>query len=173
MQLERACIASRYNGCPNQAITPPDNGFLPLSLDYSRQYQDHLNSCTDQMLPISIFPEVSSFTNSGLLILEEEKAMAKELALSSTDELIRMCRTNEPLWIKNKENGREILNFEEHLKMFQWPLNHEQRSADLRTEATRDTAVVIMNSITLIDAFLDAVSLLFKNFSFNISVLGG
>ncbi|KAF2308742.1 hypothetical protein GH714_015155 [Hevea brasiliensis] len=40
--------------------------------------------------------------------------------------------------------------------MFPWPLNLKQHSNESRNEATRDSAVVIMNSITLVDAFLDA-----------------
>jgi len=51
-----------------------------------------------------------------------------------------------------------VLNFEEHARIFRWPLNLKQNSNESRTEASRDTAVVIMNSITLVDAFLDAVS---------------
>ncbi|KAK8578053.1 hypothetical protein V6N13_046910 [Hibiscus sabdariffa] len=63
--------------------------------------------------------------------------------------LVKMCRANESLWIRNNKNGKELLNLEEHAKMFHWPLNLEQRSSELRTEASRDSAVVIMNSITL------------------------
>ncbi|MBA0609736.1 hypothetical protein Godav_021748 [Gossypium davidsonii] len=40
--------------------------------------------------------------------------------------------------------------------MFHWPLNLKQRSSEFRTEASRDSSVVIMNSITLVDAFVDA-----------------
>ncbi|KAJ6415512.1 hypothetical protein OIU84_004333 [Salix udensis] len=67
-----------------------------------------------------------------------------------------MCHANEPLWIRNIENGKEVLNLEEHGRMFPWPSNLKQNSSETRTEATRDCAVVIMNSITLVDAFLDA-----------------
>ncbi|WCJ29084.1 Homeobox-leucine zipper protein HDG5 [Euphorbia peplus] len=158
-ELERACcIASRYSGRPIQAIMGPEiPQLLPPSLDldmniYSRHFPDQLDH---QMFPMGMFPEASSYTEPGLLLMEEEKAMAKELSLSSMVELMRMCRTNEPLWIQNKENGREILNIEEHSKMFQWPLNLKPHSGEMRTEATRDSAVVIMNSITLVDAFLD------------------
>ncbi|KAK8578054.1 hypothetical protein V6N13_046911 [Hibiscus sabdariffa] len=94
--------------------------------------------------------------NDNLILLEEEKTIAMELAMSALDELVKMCRANEPLWIRNNKNGKELLNLEQHAKMFHWPLNLKQRSSELRTEASRDGAVVIMNSINLVDAFLDA-----------------
>ncbi|KAE8726842.1 hypothetical protein F3Y22_tig00005974pilonHSYRG00086 [Hibiscus syriacus] len=86
----------------------------------------------------------------------EEKTIAMELAISAVDELVKMCRSNEPLWVRSNENGKELLYPQEHAKVFHWPLNLKQRSSEFRTEASRDSAVVIMNSITLIDAFLDA-----------------
>jgi hypothetical protein len=108
------------------------------------------------MLPL----EPSHFQDGGLLLLEDEKSLAMELAASSMTELVKMCQMNEPLWIRNGENDRQVLNFDEHARLFSWPLNLKQRS-ELRTEATRDSAVVIMNSVTLVDAFLDAVSFFF------------
>lgn len=88
--------------------------------------------------------------------MDEEKSLALELAMSSADELAKMCHTSEPLWIN--ESGREVVNAEEHMKMFTWSGMMSNSSTELRIEGTRDAAVVIMNSITLVDAFLDAVS---------------
>lgn len=116
-----------------------------------------MGPCTD-MVPVPMLPpEPAHYPQSGLL-LEEEKPLAVELAMSSIDELVKMCQASEPLWIRNNENGRQVLNHEEHARMFAWPLNLKQHSSEFRTEATRHSAVVIMNSITLVDAFLDAVS---------------
>jgi hypothetical protein len=131
-----------------------------LDLDmnmYSRHFPDPMASCTD-MIPVPMLPPETSHFPEGGLLMEEEKSIALELAVSSLDELVKMCQGTEPLWIQNNENGREVLNLKEHARMFPWPLNLKQNSNDLRTEATRDSAVVIMNSITLVDAFLDAVS---------------
>jgi hypothetical protein len=105
-----------------------------------------------------MLPEPSSFPEAGIVLMEEGEGLAMGLALSSMDELVKMCNANEPLWITNNENGKEVLNLEEHARMFPWPSNLKQNSSDMRTEATRDCAVVIMNSINLVDAFLDAVS---------------
>lgn len=140
----------------------PAPSLIPPSLDldmniYSRHFSEPITTSTD-MMPMQMLPDTSNFPESGLVLMEEEKSIAMELAISSMDELVKMCRLNEPLWIHNSENGKQFLNLDEHARMFAWPLNFKQHSTELRTEATRDSAVVIMNSITLVDAFLDAVS---------------
>ncbi|KAK7307332.1 hypothetical protein VNO77_40290 [Canavalia gladiata] len=157
-ELERVCcLTSRYTGRPTQTMGAAP-GLMPPSLDldmniYPRHFADSIAPCTE-MIPVPMLPpEASPFAESGVL-MEEDKSLALELAASSMAELVKMCQTNEPLWIRSSENEREVLNFEEHARLFPWPLNLKHRS-ELRTEATRDTAVVIMNSVTLVDAFLD------------------
>lgn len=162
MQLDRVCcLVSRYSGRPMQTMASAPS-LIPPSLDldmniYTSHFPEPMSTCTD-MMPMQMLPETSNFPEVGLLLMEEEKSLAMELCISSMDELVKMCRLNDPLWFRNNENGKEILNVEEHGRMFPWPLNLKQHSTELRTEATRDNAVVIMNSITLVDAFLDAVS---------------
>ncbi|KAJ4728594.1 Homeobox-leucine zipper family protein [Melia azedarach] len=159
-ELERVCcLASRYSGRPVQVMAPAPP-MIPPSLDldmniYSRHFAEPMATCTD-MMPMPMLPETSAFPETGLILMEEEKSIAMELAISSMNELIKMCHANEPLWVRSNENGKEVLNLEEHARMFPWPLNIKQHSSEFRTEASRDTAVVIMNSITLVDTFLDA-----------------
>ncbi|XP_065878618.1 homeobox-leucine zipper protein HDG5 [Euphorbia lathyris] len=158
-QLEGALsFISRNSGRPMQAIMGPDPPLLQPSLDldfnmFPRQFTDPL---ANHILPMPMLPEASPYTERGTVFMEEELAMAKELSLSSMDELVRMCRTNEPLWTLNEETRRETFNFDEYAKMSQFPLNFKQHSAEMKSEATRGAAVVIMNSINLVDAFLDA-----------------
>ncbi|KAJ9135104.1 hypothetical protein P3X46_032323 [Hevea brasiliensis] len=157
----RACLLHCFTLCwpansSNAACFYICSPSLDLDMNiYSRQFPDSLGSCTE-MMPMLMLPGTSSFAEAGLVLMEEEKTLAMELAMSSIDELVKMCQATEPLWIRNNENGKELLNLEEHAKMFPWPLNLKQHSNESRNEATRDSAVVIMNSITLVDAFLDA-----------------
>ncbi|XWS49522.1 hypothetical protein CRYUN_Cryun12cG0010200 [Craigia yunnanensis] len=160
-ELERVCaIASRYIGRPIQTMGAAP-AMMPPSLDldmniYPRHFTGPMASCAE-MMPVPMLSETASFPeNNNLVLMDEEKTLALELAMSSMDELVKMCRANEPLWIRNNENGKELLNLEEHARMFHWPLNLKQRPSEFRTEASRDSAVVIMNSVTLVDAFLDA-----------------
>ncbi|KAE8731930.1 homeobox-leucine zipper protein HDG5-like isoform X2 [Hibiscus syriacus] len=109
----------------------------------------YLRQFPEPMAPV--LTEAASFPdNDNIFLMEEEKATAMKLAMSSMDELVKMFRSNEPLWIRNKENGKELLNLEENAKVFHnhWPLNLKQHSSEFRrTEASRNSAV-IMNSIT-------------------------
>jgi hypothetical protein len=65
--------------------------------------------------------EPSHFQEGGLLLLEDEKSLAMELAASSMSELVKMCQMNELLWIRNSENEREVKMFQmnELVKMCQ------------------------------------------------------
>ncbi|KAM5573516.1 homeobox-leucine zipper protein HDG5-like [Rosa sericea] len=162
-ELERVCCLSGYPGGRQIQTMGPAAPLMAASLDldmniYSRHFPDPMmSSCTDHhMIPMSILPPEPSHFPEGGLLLDDEKTLAMKLAASSLEELVKMCTASEPLWMKNSENGMEMLNAEERARMFPWPLNFKQNSSDLRTEATRDTAVVIMNSINLVDAFLDA-----------------
>lgn len=146
-----------------------------LDLDmniYSRNFggADPMGTCTEMVtVPMLLNPDQTNNcshypdhqeNNGGLgILLEEEKSIAIQLAMSSTDELLKMCQVTEPLWITDQNGGKEVLNVEEHARMFPWVLNClKEFPSESRIEATRDSAVVIMNSITLVDAFLDAVS---------------
>lgn len=158
-QFDRVCcLASRYNG--RQMGPPPP--LLPPSLDldmtiYPRNFDEPPPPMGTEMLHLPMMHEEPHNFPGGVLILDEEKSLALELAISSADELAKMCHACEPLWIN--ESGREVVNVEEHMKMFTWSSGMmSNSSSELRIEGTRDAAVVIMNSITLVDAFLDAVS---------------
>jgi hypothetical protein len=63
------------------------------------------------------------------------------------------------------------MDADEHARTFTWPGDAaRQQQGDaarlVRAEGTRDSAVVIMNSITLVDAFLNAVRTLMRNYFF-------
>lgn len=160
-QLDRlSCITSRYSNRPLHGLGPAPPLLLPsLDLDmgvYSRHFNEPLRSCSDLIQAPPPMGENPPFS-SGLM--EHEKPMALELAMSAMDELVRMCRTNEPLWVRSGNAAKEMLDVGEHARMFPWPMSLKQSHNEFQTEATRGSAVVIMNSITLVDAFLDAVSI--------------
>ncbi|KAL2348904.1 hypothetical protein Fmac_002904 [Flemingia macrophylla] len=133
--------------CSNGSFFRFGHEHIPEALCGSYCSWHRNDSCANVATPASPFAE------SGVL-MEEEKSLALDLAASSMAELVKMCQTNEPLWIRSSQSERDVLNIEEHARMFPWPQNLKHRS-ELRTEATRDSAVVIMNSVTLVDAFLD------------------
>ncbi|KAF9625194.1 hypothetical protein IFM89_020114 [Coptis chinensis] len=157
-ELERLSgIASRYSCRPIHALGPPAPLLLPsvdLNMNiYAKNFQEQIGICTDMV------PVLSMQHNSNLAgwnqIMEHDKHLAIEFAINAIDELIKMCQMSDPLWVRNSNGTKEILNMEEHAKMFPWSANFKQHKGEFRTEATRDSVVVIMNSVTLADAFLD------------------
>ncbi|KAK8940593.1 Homeobox-leucine zipper protein ROC5 [Platanthera zijinensis] len=83
-----------------------------------------------------------------------ERSMLLELALSAMDELVKMAEIGEPLWIPGHENGKEVLNYEHYEQAF--PRCVGLKEADLVSEATRETAMVIISSLALAETLMDA-----------------
>lgn len=169
-ELDRVCaLAARYSGRPLQTLGPlPSSALMPppppsLELDmsiYSRHFQEPMPNCPE-LMRMTLLPDTTQFPGGGgggPMILDEERSLAMDLAMSSVHELVKLCHANDPLWVRNNSNLMDVLNLEEYKRMFPWPLVDplKQQYNELRAEATRDTALVIMNSINLVDAFLDA-----------------
>ncbi|CAN7031491.1 hypothetical protein IGI04_030970 [Brassica rapa subsp. trilocularis] len=131
-----------------------ENYRLRQELDRLHSIASLMNPCLPPPETACLFPDMKDDITNNLLIAEEDKAIAMDLAVSCVQELAKMCATNEPLWNKKgSDNERISLNEDVYKKMFQWPsVDHNH----FRREASRANTVVIMNSITLVNAFLDA-----------------
>ncbi|KAI8021261.1 Homeobox-leucine zipper protein ROC3 [Camellia lanceoleosa] len=105
-EFERVCcLASRYSGRPIQSMGPVP--LLPPSLDLDMSiYPRHFQEPMSEMIPVPMMPENSHFPGGGLIV-EVDKSLALELAMSSMDVLVKMCQAGEPLWIRNNHSGRE------------------------------------------------------------------
>ncbi|KAH7653045.1 homeobox-leucine zipper protein [Dioscorea alata] len=85
---------------------------------------------------------------------EIEKPMVIELAVAAMEELIRMAQLGEPLWTPaGLDNSMETLNEEEYVRTF--PRGIGPKPFGLKSEASRETAVVIMNHINLVEILMD------------------
>ncbi|XP_016198931.1 homeobox-leucine zipper protein ANTHOCYANINLESS 2 isoform X1 [Arachis ipaensis] len=92
----------------------------------------------------------SSNTSSGY-----ERSMVLELALGAMDELVKMAQSGEPLWIRGMEmGGREVLNHEEYSRTVTPCIG--LRPNGFVSEASRETAIVIINSLPLVDTLMDS-----------------
>ncbi|CAD5328645.1 unnamed protein product [Arabidopsis thaliana] len=83
---------------------------------------------------------------------EADKPMIVELAVAAMEELVRMAQTGDPLWVSS-DNSVEILNEEEYFRTF--PRGIGPKPIGLRSEASRESTVVIMNHINLIEILMD------------------
>jgi hypothetical protein len=185
MQLDRlACIATRYGGGRQPVMSsasglscmsaPPPVLMQPLDLDmnvYSRHFGEQQHGAIDHMVMQqqmggSGHGAGPSYMHAAMapvvVVQEQDRQLVLELASTAADHLARMCRTGEPLWAPRRRSSGEVMDADEHARTFTWPGDAaRQQQGDAarpaRTEGTRDSAVVIMNSITLVDAFLNAV----------------
>ncbi|KAH0685285.1 hypothetical protein KY290_016559 [Solanum tuberosum] len=87
--------------------------------------------------------------------IDADKPMIIELAVAAMEELVRMAQTGEPLWITGPgpDNSMETLCEEEYVRTF--PRGIGPKSLGLTTEASRESAVVIMNHINLVEILMD------------------
>ncbi|KAK1438324.1 hypothetical protein QVD17_04131 [Tagetes erecta] len=169
-ELDRVCLmASQFCGTnPMQTqghghLSPLMTSNLDLDMNmYPRPYdqQDGMPNCNDIMQINPLMAPDHEGPNfaaaNGLIIMDDEKPLAIQYALSFMDQVVKMCRLGEPLWTQVNDAGKEMLNFDEHAKMFPCMITRKFDPNEMRYEASRASSVVIINSITLVDAFLDA-----------------
>lgn len=87
---------------------------------------------------------------------EMDKSIMSDAATNAMEELVRLLQTNEPLWMKSSTDGRDVLNLDAYERMFPRTNSH-MKNPNVRIEASRDSGVVIMNGLTLVDMFMDPV----------------
>lgn len=86
---------------------------------------------------------------------EADKPVIIELAVAAMEELIRMSQSGEPLWNPGTDNSSETLNDDEYSQTF--PRGIGPKQLGLKSEASRESTVVIMNHISLIEILMDVV----------------
>ncbi|RLN38861.1 homeobox-leucine zipper protein ROC3 [Panicum miliaceum] len=184
-ELDRmACMATRYGGGRQPSMSsalgclsaPPPLLMAPLDLDmsvYSRHFTDQssIMGCGDLIQSVLAPPQqitggtehhaASSYMGTMAPVPEQDRQLVLDLAATAADTLAKMCRDGEPLWVRCRGASSEVMVADEHARMFSWPVDGGKQGgssgdAAARTEGSKDSAVVIMNSITLVDAFLDA-----------------
>ena len=170
-ELDRVCaLAGKFLGRPisslANSIGPPlpnsslelgvgSNGFgglstvattLPLGPDFGVAISSGL----------PLVPAARSSAGMTGLDRSIERSMFLELALTAMDELVKLAQTDEPLWVRSLEGGREILNHEEYMRSFTPCIGLKPNG--FVTEASRETGMVIINSLALVETLMDSVS---------------
>ncbi|KAF5804152.1 putative transcription factor & lipid binding HD-SAD family [Helianthus annuus] len=85
---------------------------------------------------------------------ETEKPIIVELAVTAMEELIRMAQVGEPVWVPTSDNSsHETLSEDEYLRSF--PRGIGPKPMGLKSEASRESKVVIMNHRTLVEILMD------------------
>lgn len=158
LQLDRvSSIAAKYIGRPVSQLPP-----VP-SLDLSMaSFGAH--AMAGPSLDLDLLPgSSSSSTIPGLpfhpmSFTDIDKALMADIAANAIDELLRLFQTNDPLWMKSSDDGRDTLNLDCYDQMFFRP-NSQLKPPNVRIESSRESRVVIMNSLALVDMFMDSVNI--------------
>lgn len=97
---------------------------------------------------------IGNLSVSNMGVKETDKPMVIELAVGAMSELMALTQMNEPLW-KGGVYGA-ILDLNEYTRRFQNGLG--PRPIGFRTEASRETAMVIMNHTDIVHRLMDVVN---------------
>ncbi|KAK9273560.1 hypothetical protein L1049_018370 [Liquidambar formosana] len=170
-ELDRVCaLASKFLGRPISSlatsIAPPmPSSSLELGVG-SNGFAGGLNTVATTLplgpdfgggLPTTLpgVPPPARSTAAGTgLDRSLERSMFLELALVAMDELVKMAETHEPLWLRSLEGGREVLNHEEYMRTFTPCIGLKPNG--FVTEASRETGMVIINSLALVETLMDS-----------------
>ncbi|KAG5009252.1 hypothetical protein JHK82_017822 [Glycine max] len=165
-ELDRVCVlAGKFLGRPVSSLPSSSlelgmrgNGFagipaattLPLGQDFDMGMSVSMNNNALAMVspPTSARAAAAGFDRSV------ERSMFLELALAAMDELVKIAQTGEPLWMRNVEGGREILNNEEYVRTFTPCIG--LRPNGFVSEASRENGMVIINSLALVETLMDS-----------------
>uniref|UniRef100_A0A7N0V989 Uncharacterized protein n=1 Tax=Kalanchoe fedtschenkoi TaxID=63787 RepID=A0A7N0V989_KALFE len=89
-----------------------------------------------------------------LALSDTQKSIMTTIAANAAEEVHRLLQTDEPLWVKSATDGRQVLNLDMYHKMFRRANNHMNPNS--RVESSRDSGVVLMNSIALVGMFMNS-----------------
>ncbi|KAI4976310.1 hypothetical protein ZWY2020_049917 [Hordeum vulgare] len=90
-------------------------------------------------------------------VTDAERPLMARMATRAMDELIRLTQQGENVWVKIPGgDGREIIHVETYDSIYSKPGSSNFRAGDIRVEGSRDTVIVCMSPVALVEVFMDA-----------------
>lgn len=166
-ELDRiSSIAAKYMGRPISHL-PPVHPIQIASLDLSMASLDGPHGLAGPSLNLDLLAGPSSTQMNlppfqAINISEMDKSLMADVASNALDEFIRLLQDSVelPMWIKSVNNeGRDVLNLDNYESIFPRASN-PSKNPNLLIESSRDTGVVIMNAIALVDMIMDSDKLM-------------
>ncbi|KAI3902834.1 hypothetical protein MKW92_006760 [Papaver armeniacum] len=163
-ELSRVCAISRKSlGRPvSSFVILQFNGFGGMNQDVNGVNPNLLMGYNDHQFPGGMsggMPSMPVLPHQQQLMSNvdrsDQNSMQLNLAEFATKELFLMAQTNEPLWIPSGlDGGRETFNDDEYVRMFMPGVG--ANSDGVVTEATRETGLVIINTVEFLETLMDA-----------------
>ena len=162
-ELGRVCaLANKFLGRPLTSSANPIPPFCSNSkLDLAVGTNGYGNlGHTDNMLPTGLdnnggirMPLMKPIGNA-VEEVPHDRSIFVDLALAAMDELIKMAKIESPIWIQSLDGGKEVLNHEEYMRTFP---RLGKKPSNFVTEATRESGVVLVNILALVEKLMDVV----------------
>ena len=153
-----SAIAAKYVGKPMVSfpvLSSPLAGARPLPLDIGGGVGGAAAYGATDMFG-SVAAGAAGDLLRGAVQSDADKPMIVELAVTAMEELVRMAQLDEPLWnAPGLDGSAETLNEEEYARMFPGGLGLKQHG--FKSEASRDSSVVIMTHANLVEILMDVV----------------
>ncbi|KAJ8511792.1 hypothetical protein OPV22_002226 [Ensete ventricosum] len=173
-ELDRVCaLAGKFLGKPASALASPlalpmppnsslelavgTNGFAGLgsvATSTLPPFTDFTSAASSPVGTVVTPVQVVRAGATGAVDKAQERFVFLELALAAMDELVKMAQMEEPLWVPGLEAGSDALNYDEYYRCFSGCIGG--RPTGFVSEATRETAVIIINISALVDTLMDA-----------------
>ncbi|XP_061952894.1 homeobox-leucine zipper protein ANTHOCYANINLESS 2-like [Populus nigra] len=162
-ELGRVCaLANKFLGRPltsSASPVPPFGSNTKFDLAVGRNGYGNLGH-TDNTLPMGLdnnggvmMPLMKPIGNAVGNEVPFDRSMFVDLALAAMDELIKIAQVESPIWIKSLDGGKEVLNHEEYMRTF--PPCIGMKPSNFVIEATRESGVVLANSLDLVETLMD------------------
>ncbi|KAJ1420886.1 START-like domain superfamily [Sesbania bispinosa] len=93
--------------------------------------------------------------NNSMESSDMEKELMSEIATAAMEELVKLIRINDPLWvISSAQKEKLTLHRETYERIF--PKTNHMKGANVRLESSKDSGIVNISGKELVDIFLDA-----------------
>ncbi|CAO2186850.1 unnamed protein product [Urochloa humidicola] len=146
-----SAIAAKYVGKPIAGLLPNSSNISPGAAT-AAPYPPPLS--THHLIPGAA--DIFSGLHHRGAAAGFDKPLVVELAVAAMEELVRMAQLGEPLWVPAAGvdgDATETLNEEEYARGF--PRGIGPKFPELHSEASRETVVVIMNHVNLVEMLMD------------------
>uniref|UniRef100_A0A2P2MXX5 Homeobox-leucine zipper protein ANTHOCYANINLESS 2 isoform X1 n=1 Tax=Rhizophora mucronata TaxID=61149 RepID=A0A2P2MXX5_RHIMU len=162
-ELNRVCaLASKFLGRPVASSSNPVSLFGPspdLALGVGRNGYDSLSNM-DPTLPMEpgyndgvAMPFMKQMPDAMGDVEPYNRSSFVNLALVAMGELIKLAQIDSPIWTKSIDGGKDFLNHEEYMRMF--PPCIGLKPNNFASEGTRETGIVLINSLALVESLMD------------------
>ncbi|XP_047260144.1 homeobox-leucine zipper protein HDG8-like, partial [Capsicum annuum] len=160
----RSFLTNQNLALPNATLRSPSNSSdesllsqnicgSPIEFPSAQENNNNRNSINSNNIPM-----MSQIGQENYQILHDirEKAIVTEVINGAMEEMMQLLPMNEPFWVTTSD-GRCLLNRDNYERVFSHPYHRPYRSSTAQFESSKESGVVSMPAIELIQNFVDPV----------------